>query len=366
MLHAVIMAGGAGTRFWPASRTALPKQLLDLAGRRTMIQETVDRLGRLVPAERVLVVTNRSLTDAVTAQLPQLPRHAVLGEPCKRDTAPCIALAAALLLSSDPDAVMAVMPADHVIRQEDRFQEAISQAAALVSQDDRRIVTFGIRPTYPAESFGYIERGETVRDLAEAHGDEPNLPVFRVNRFREKPSADVARTYIETGNFYWNAGIFVWRAATILDAIRRFEPDMHQHIAAIAAAAGSNRFGETFDREFTAIRGKSIDFAVLERYEHVVVVEAPFDWDDLGSWRSLERLYGTDEAGNTVIGRHLGIRTTGSIVRSSDRHLVATLGMTDCIIVHTEDATLVANKNDEEAIRQVVQLIREQGWEEYL
>jgi mannose-1-phosphate guanylyltransferase len=366
MLHAVIMAGGAGTRFWPASRTALPKQLLDLAGRRTMLQGTIDRLGRLVPADRVLVVTNRNLTDAVIEQLPELPRRAVLGEPCKRDTAPCIALAAALLLSSDPDAIMAVMPADQVIRQESRFQAAIALAADLVGQDDQRIVTFGIRPTYPAESFGYLERGEAVGESRQTSCDQSDLPVFRVSRFREKPSAEVARQYIETGNFYWNSGIFVWRAATILDAIRRFEPDMHQHIAAIAAAAGSERFDETFEREFTAIRGKSIDFAVLEHYENVVVVEAAFDWDDLGSWRSLERLYGADESGNTVIGRHLGIRTSGSIVRSSDRHLVATLGMTDCIIVHTEDATLVANKNDEEAIRQLVQLIKEQGWEQYL
>jgi mannose-1-phosphate guanylyltransferase len=361
MLHAVVMAGGAGTRFWPASRTARPKQLLDLAGQRTMLQETVDRLGPWVPPERVLVLTNRNLVDAVVQQLPRLPQHAILGEPCKRDTAPCIALAAALLLQQDPDAVMVVLPADQVIRQQERFREAISLAVRLVQQDAQRIVTLGIRPTYPAESFGYIERGERLNA-----GSEAGMAVFRVNRFREKPSATVAREYLETGRFYWNSGIFIWRAAMILDAVRRYEPEMHEHIAAIALAVGSDRFDETFDRRFAAIRGKSIDFAVLEHYPNVVVIEAAFDWDDLGSWRSLERLYGADESGNTVVGRHLGVRTTGSIIRSSGQHLVATLGVSDCIVVHTEDATLVANKNDEESIRQLVQLIKEQGWDQYL
>jgi mannose-1-phosphate guanylyltransferase len=361
MLYAVIMAGGAGTRFWPASRAARPKQLLDLAGQRTMLQETVDRLDQLVPSDRVLVLTNRNLVDAVADQLPELPRQAILGEPCKRDTAPCIALAAALLVQRDPDAVMVVLPADQVIRQQEQFREAVSVAVRLVQQDDRRIVTLGIQPTYPAESFGYIERGSTLPESSFG-----GASVFRVNRFREKPSADVARQYLETGGFYWNSGIFVWKATTILDAIRLYEPEMYQHIEAIAAAAGSDQFDETFDCRFTAIRGKSIDFAVLEHFENVVVIEATFDWDDLGSWRSLERLYGADEAGNTVVGAHLGIRTTGSIIRSSDQHLVATLGVTDCIIVHTPDATLVANKNDEESIRQLVQWIKEQGWDQYL
>ncbi len=361
MLHAVIMAGGAGTRFWPASRTLLPKQLLDLAGQRTMIQETFDRLDPLVPPDRVLVLTNRNLVDAVVQQLPQVPPQAILGEPCKRDTAPCVALAAALLLQRDADAVMVVLPADQVIRQQEPFRQTLALAERLVQQDDQRIVTLGIQPTYPAESFGYIERGPSLPTIV---GED--TPVYRVNRFREKPSADVARQYLEIGGFYWNSGIFVWKAATILQAIQQYEPQMHDHICTIAAAADSDRFDDVFDRQFAEIQGKSIDFAVLEHYENVVVIPANFDWDDLGSWRSLERLYGVDQAGNTIVGAHVGIHTSGSIVRTNDTHLVATLGMTDCIIVHTEDATLVANKNDEEAIRQLVQMIREQGWNQYL
>ena len=363
MLYAVIMAGGAGTRFWPASRTLLPKQLLEFVGGRTMIQATVDRIAELVPPERTLVVTNQQLIAPIAAQLPQLPAGGILGEPCKRDTAPCIGLAAALIARTDPDATMVVMPSDHVIQPVEDFHRAIRSAAQLVVEQPRRIVTFGIRPTYPAESFGYIERGEPLAGTA-ANTKSP--PAFRVNRFREKPNAATAREYLATGNFYWNSGIFVWRASTIVDALSKFEPQMSSHLQTIAAAAGSPDFAATLLREFAAIQGKSIDYAVMEHYDDVAVIEAPFQWDDVGSWQSLIRLRGTDADGNTIIGRHLGVNTSGSIVRTDENHLVVTLGLHDCIVVHTPDATLVANKHDEEAIRKVVELLKERGWIEYL
>lgn len=362
MLHAVIMAGGAGTRFWPASRSARPKQLLDLAGGRTMIQATVERLGDLVPASRILIVTNERLVDSIRQQLPELPVRAVLGEPCKRDTAPCIGLAAALVRREDPAGTMVVMPADHVIRPDGVFQAAIRRAAQLVEESPERIVTFGIRPTYPAESFGYIERGVPLANA----GSGESAAAFRVRRFREKPNADVAREYVESGNFYWNSGIFVWKAATIDAALARFEPEMHVHLRAIASRLGESDFAEVFEREFEMIRGKSIDYAVMEQYPDVVVVEAPFDWDDVGSWQSLARTRGQDADGNTIVGHHLGFQTTGSIIRSDPGHLVVTLGLKDCIVVHTPDATLVANKHDEESIRQVVQLLKDRGWDGYL
>ena len=187
MLHAVIMAGGSGTRFWPESRSLRPKQLLRLVGERTMIQSTVDRLGDLAPPERTLVVTGASLVDEVWNQLPQLPPTSLVGEPCRRDTAPCIGLAALLVLRNDPQAIMAVMPADHVISPDEAFRRAIQQAQALVEAEPDRIVTFGIRPTYPAESFGYIERGEQLTSAAGA------ARVYRVKQFREKPKGDVAK-----------------------------------------------------------------------------------------------------------------------------------------------------------------------------
>ncbi|MBM3998219.1 MAG: mannose-1-phosphate guanylyltransferase [Planctomycetes bacterium] len=360
MLHAVIMAGGAGTRFWPASRVNRPKQLLPLAGERTMIQATCDRLAGLVEPDRILVVTNANLTRAIGEQLPDVPPSAIVGEPCKRDTAPCVGLSAMWIARRDPDAVLVVMPADHVIEPREAFQQAIGDAVRLVDACSDPLVTFGIRPTYPATHYGYIERGEPWE------GAGGTIAAHRVARFREKPAKDVAEQFLATGRFYWNAGIFVWRARTILDAIKSFEPEMYGRLAKIFEGGSDARFQERFEEQFEAIQGKSIDYAVLERHPRVVVIEPEFSWDDVGNWGSLARTRGADDQGNTIIGRHVGIDTRDAIVCSDDRHVVVTVGLRDCVIVHTPDATLVADRRDEEAMRQVVDRLRKLGWTEYL
>ena len=374
MLHAVIMAGGAGTRFWPASRADRPKQLLSLVDARTMLQATCDRLGSFVPPERTLILTNQRLVAAVREQLPQLPAAAVLGEPAKRDTAPCIGLAALLVLREDPEATMLVMPSDHVIRPAEKFQAAVRLAVALVDAAPRRIVTFGIRPTYPAETFGYIERGSPIAEavsgrglaLGETHDSAQAAPAYAVTRFKEKPKADVAQGYVESGKYYWNSGIFLWRAATIVEELRARQPAMVENLQRIAAAAGKNDFDSIFRREFEALKGISIDYAVMEHAKDVAVIEAPFDWDDLGNWQSLSRLRGTDAAGNTIDAKHLGLKTVNSIIYGQPSHLIVTLGVTDLIVVHTSDATLVANRHDEEAVRELVRQLEERGWTEHL
>jgi mannose-1-phosphate guanylyltransferase len=227
------------------------------------------------------------------------------------------------------------------------------------------MVTFGIRPTYPAESFGYIERGAAlVGDPSRETGAAAN--VYHVKQFREKPKADVAKKYVAAGTFYWNSGIFVWKAATILAALEERQPKMVSRLQTIVAAAGSADYDEVFAREFAAIDGISIDYAVMEHATDVVVVEAPFSWDDVGSWQAIARLAGTDAEGNTISARHLGLRTSGTIVRGGDGHLIVTLGVSDLIVVHTPDATLVASKHDEEAIRQLVEVIAQRGWQQYL
>ncbi len=363
MIHAVIMAGGAGTRFWPESRADFPKQLLTLTGDHSMIQATVDRIQGLVPGDRILVVTAERLVESMISQLPALPSDSVIGEPCRRDTAPCIGLAALLCAENDPDATMVVMPADHVIEQTDAFCGAVKYAAELIEKVPGRIVTFGISPSYAAESFGYIERGDRLDTDC---GKEGDALVFQVKQFREKPKAEVAQGYLQAGTFYWNSGIFVWKAATILEELRRRQPEMLRHLETIAKSRGQKDFAKIFTSEFSAIQGVSIDYAVMEHAQEIAVIEAPFDWDDVGNWTAVSRLRGTDGSGNTIVGKHLGIDTKDSIIRGQDGHLVVTLGVQDTIVVQTPDATLVADRNNEESIRKLVKMIEEKGWTEYL
>ena len=355
MLYATIMAGGSGTRFWPASRRQRPKQLLNLVGDGSMLQSTVARLNGLCDNEHILILTNERLVDATRSQVPALGLDSIIGEPCKRDTAPCIGLAASLIAERDPDASMLVMPADHVIQQVDKFHAAVQSAEALLSEDPERVITFGIKPTYPAQAFGYIQRGEAI-----------NPGAWTVKQFREKPDQETAQQFLESGEFYWNAGIFLWKAATILKAIEEFEPTMFGHIDAIRSALGSPNFQEVFVEHFSAIQGASIDYAVMERYRNVCVLEAPFDWDDVGNWTAVPRLSGVDAAGNATIGKQLCIDTRDSVIRSTEDHLVVTLGMQDCIVIHTPDATLVADKRDEAAIKKVVAELEACEWDEFL
>ena len=362
MLHAIVMAGGSGTRFWPASRAILPKQLLPLAGAKTLLEDTVDRLDGLVPPDRVMVVTAGRLLDAVRRQLPQVPEAGLVGEPCKRDTAPCIGLAALLVARHDPEAIMAVMPSDHVIRPAEGFRAAIRQAAALVEESPGRLVTFGIKPTYPAECFGYIQQGERLKSTS----SENAAAVHAVAQFREKPPAAVAQEYLAAGNYLWNGGIFVWKAATILSALAERQPECLDHLRRIADAWDTPDRDTVFTEEFAAIKGISIDYAVLEHARDVVVIEAPFTWDDLGGWSAVARQRGGDTDGNTVVGRHLGIESSRTIVHTADDHLVVTMGLTDMLVVHTPDATLVAHRAHEEAVRKVVAELEKRGWTEFL
>ncbi len=346
------MAGGSGTRFWPASRQAFPKQFLTLAGERSLIQSTSDRCGGWIPTERQWVVTNAAQADETRRQLPDLPGSHILVEPCARNTAPCVALAAAHLLQEDPDALMLLLPADHVIQPVAAFEDAGRRGEALVNADRNRLVLFGVSPTFPSTGYGYIERGAVL---------DGQTAAYHVAAFREKPDRAAAETYLAAGSFYWNCGIFIWSARRILDAISQYEPEMGALTGELARTIGTPAYDAAIRELFPKMKSTSIDYAVLERDQSIVVLEAPFQWDDVGSWEALTRLSGSDSSGNTVIGQHVGVDTRRCIVRTTDNHLVATLGLEDCIVVHTADATLVAKRGDENAIKVLIEELKKRG-----
>ncbi len=352
MLYAVIMAGGAGTRFWPASRKARPKQLLDFGLGRPLVEETIHRINDLIPPERTLIMTNSEYVDIVSELLPELPKRNILGEPACRDTSACIGLAAAVLLKEDPDAVMAVMPSDHIIRPSELFCATLASAAKLLATRKETLVTFGIEPTEPATGFGYIKEGEKV-------GEYDGTSFFRAKQFHEKPDIAKAKAFLDEGGYYWNAGIFVWRADTVLGCIQRFLPDLHDGLSLIAEKAGTPGFTERLNQVYPGLKKISIDFGVMEKAEDRAVAAVRYFWDDVGSWRALERLLKADSQDNCVQGEFLGIDSSNLIV-SARGGMVATVGVEGLIVVHTPDATLVCRKDDAEAVKKVVEQLRDE------
>jgi mannose-1-phosphate guanylyltransferase len=359
MLHALIMAGGGGTRFWPRSRVKRPKQFLALTGDRTLIQLAFDRVEASLSVENTWVITAAAYAGDVRMQLPAIPANQVIGEPCGRDTAACIGLGAALIHRGDPDATMMVMPADHVIEPTQEFRRAAAVAQQMVEEHPGALVTFGIQPTYPSVNYGYIHRGPEV-------ATRQGISVYRVRGFREKPVADLAEQYVASGEYYWNSGIFVWKAATIIKALQERQPKLYAAVSRIAAAWDDADRDAVLEREYEALERISIDYAVMEHATEVLAVHAPFTWDDVGSWLALERRRPQDADGNTVMANHCGIKTKECVIVADEGHLVATLGVSGLIIVQDGNATLVADRRDESAVKQIVEFLKKKGMEEYL
>ena len=359
MFHAMIMAGGGGTRFWPRSRNARPKQFLTFSGDRTLLQGTFDRIAPLIPAERCWVLTGAAQAHQAQEQLPELLANQIVGEPVGRDTAACIGLGAALIAKSDPDATMIVMPADHVIEPPSEFQRAASSAAQFADDYPQALLTFGIPPAFPATGYGYIQRGAEV---ATRNG----IPAAKVRAFREKPSADLAETFVAAGDYYWNSGIFVWKAATILAELERQRPEIRAAVGRIAAAWGTPSQAEIFAREYGTIEKISIDYAVMENAAEVLVIRAPYQWDDVGSWLALERRNPQDAHGNTVQGEHVSIDTSNCVVVTDPGTVVATIGVSNLLIVRDGDALLVADRREEATVKAVVDRLKKEGRERYL
>lgn len=342
--YALILAGGSGTRFWPLSRNAKPKQLLELFGNGTMLRQAVARLGGLVPAENIFILTNALQEAEVRRQVPELPAANIVAEPARRDTAPAVSLGVALVAARDPQANMIVIPSDSLILDDKAFRSLAADALDLAGRE-QALMTIGIRPTWPCPSYGYIERAEKLNDAALSHD------CYEVVRFREKPDAATAEQYLASGNFTWNAGMFIWNVAHVRSQLAAHTPELADFIARLTAAVDIPAFIAT---EFAKLTPISIDFALMEKADRVLNFEASFDWDDVGSWISVGKYLQQDEAANAANTALSAQDASRNIVFSANGKHVALVGVDDLIVVDTGDALLVAHRDQADKIKNVV------------
>jgi len=347
-IHAVILAGGKGTRFWPKSRARRPKQLLPIVRERTMIQVTVERLAPVVSAEHIWVVSGTDHAEELRDQLPDVPDEQIVVEPVGRNTAPAIALATNLIARHDPDAAMIVLPADHHIRYADRFRDTLDRALALAASGDL-LVTIGIEPTAPESGYGYIERGDEIAPGAN-----------RVRRFIEKPDRSRAEELVRGGGCLWNSGIFVWKVGAISRALARHLPEIARALEDVDPSDA-----QSLAAAYAAIPEQSIDYGVLEKADNVAVVGGEFGWDDIGSWTALMRLGPADADGNVIRGRVLALSSHGNLV-AADNRLVALVGVEGLVVIDTEDAVLVCSADRVQDVKQIIDELQRRGWKEHL
>ena len=356
-MYAVIMAGGKGTRFWPLSREKRPKHLLNMTGEKSIIQYTVDRISPLVAQDRILIVTGASHADQIREQLPQIPSENILVEPVGRNTAPCIGLAAMHIRKKEPDAVMCVLPADHLIQDTEPFLASLI-AARDMAEKRACLVTIGVRPRWAETGYGYMERGQT----ADTIGD---TKIYQVKSFREKPDRATAESFLKSGKFFWNSGIFVWKVSTLLDTIENLLPDLHEGLCAIGESIRTDREMRALSEVYRRIEPVSIDYGVMEKASDVVMLEGDFGWNDIGSWDALWDVLGKDAKGNVARGRVLRSGTSNCLVHSPDK-MVALVGVKDLLVVETDDALLVCRRGASQDVRKVVEHLEKKGMKEYL
>ena len=350
--YALILAGGSGTRFWPLSRNTKPKQLLNLFDEETLIEKSVRRLDGLIPPERILVLTNEAQREGVRAVLPELPEENIVAEPARRDTAPAIALAAGWIAARDPEATMIALPADQLVTREKEFREVL-EAACLAAAREAAIVTLGIRPDWPCPSFGYIERGELI-SLSDGEALPHGITAHEVIRFREKPSPEQAEAYLESGNFSWNAGIFIWTIPTVLRELSQHCPQLAGFIEQLQQ---TENFSETVAEEFPSLEKVSIDYALMENADRILNIEAEVGWDDVGGWPSVAKYLEQDEEENAHRGPLISIDSRRNIIFSEEgaQRTVALLGIENQIIVQTADSLLVADRDQADQIKKLVE-----------
>lgn len=357
-ITAVIMAGGKGERFWPKSRSNFPKQFLSLTNDgKTMIQLTAERLLPLVSYEDMYIVTNKNYIELVKEQLPNIPEENILAEPVAKNTAPAIGLSAAIIQQKYDDAVMIVLPSDHLIKQNQMYIDTL-KTAINVAKEGENLVTIGITPTYPETGYGYINYGQS--NYSDKYSN-----VYEVERFVEKPNIDKAKEYLESGNYIWNSGMFVWKTSTIIKNFKQYLPNIYEGLIDIKEAIGKNNFNEVLYDKFTGFKSESIDYAIMEKASNIYTIPGTFGWDDVGSWLALERITKTNEYGNSVTGNVITINSTNSIINGTDK-LIAAVGIEDLIIVDTEDAILICGKECTQDVKKVIENLKICNRTEYI
>ena len=344
--HLVIMAGGVGSRFWPMSTTERPKQFIDVLGTgQSLLQLTVERFAGIVPAENVWVVTNAKYADTVHQQLPDMPKDHILCEPCRRNTAPCIAYVSWRIKSKDAKANIVVSPSDHVVLNTQEFQRVIKDCLAFTADSDA-IVTLGMKPTRPETGYGYIQADLSSNSLR-------NKEIFRVDSFREKPDQDTAQQYISQKNYYWNAGIFIWNVNTIVNAFRIYQPQIAKTFESLLPIYGTEKEQQEIDRLFPECENISVDYAIMEKAEEIFVCPADFGWSDLGTWGSLLQQSRKDLYGNACIGQDVTLfESHNCIVHTAQEKKVVIQGLDGYIVAENDDTLLICKLSEEQRIKQ--------------
>ena len=356
-ITAVIMAGGKGERFWPKSRTNLPKQFLNISGSsKSMIQQCVERLEKLIPIAQIFIVTNELYAELIKIQIPHLPTDNIIIEPIGRNTAPCVGLASIIIEEKFPESTMVVIPSDHIIKNEDELL-GILKTATLLSERNCAI-TLGVAPGYAETGYGYIEISDESSVLN-------GLPIHKVEKFVEKPDFETAKKYLESGNYYWNSGIFVWKVRVIRNYIKLYMPEMHELLEIMRAEMLTGVRDDVVQKYFHEMPEQSIDYGIMEKLSDIFMIPCEFGWDDVGSWTALERINESDEDGNIVRGNILSIDTKRCIIESNGR-LIATLGIEDLIVVETDDVTLICQKDRAQEIKNVIKELKNQKKDQYL
>ena len=352
---ALIMAGGRGERFWPRSRRNLPKQFLSLTDDgRTMIQLTVERILPLVDIEDIYIATNKDYRQLALEQLPGIPEENILCEPIGRNTAPCIGLGAVHIAKKYEDAIMLVLPSDHRIKFTKMYQTTLRDACR-VAEEGTNLVTIGIMPDYPETGYGYIK----------FDAKEPEGRAYRVDRFVEKPSLEAAKEYLAAEEYLWNSGQFIWKVSSILKNMKQYMPDTYSRLLRIQEAIGTPEQEMVLDKEFREMESQSIDYGIMEKAKDIFILPGAFGWDDVGSWLAVGRIKKTNELGNVVDGNIITVNTKNCIIQGG-RKLIAAVGLRDLIIVDTEDATLICEKDYTGDIKTVLENLKICNRDEYL